>query len=364
MISYLIIIKDAFPVALGLDADMHNWIPEVVFLVVSLLVILPLSLQRDLSSLSFTSILSVVSVISLLGFVFWYAPLRQTVSENGGFFEVITTDPIKPSFILGMGIFSDAFACQHAAFVLSGSLHKLTPQRWGLTSSVGIGFTCMMFLSMGVVGFFGFYGETDSDILNNFDSSGIFGRTARLFLGISICFTYPVEAFVCRHVLSQVMYGEAEKERLEYLKADNKQQRCKMTLLVFCLTMVPGLLLHDLSIVLALTGIIGMTTMAYIGPGLIYLGIFGDEFLHVVSTAFTKSLRIFHAGECVGLPSACSTRSPEEKLLRLNTGRQENKRIDRFLEIQLHRSSSTSTSPSFNYKWVKGNLVNTWEDSL
>lgn len=364
MVSYLIIIKDALPVALGLDADLHQWIPELVLLVVSLLVILPLSLQRDLSSLSFTSILSVLSVISLLGFVFWYSPVRQTISKNGGLFEVIATDSVKPSFIMGVGIFGDAFACQHAAFVLSGSLNKLTPQRWGFTSAAGIGFTCMLFLSMGVVGFFGFYDETDSDILNNFDSNGIFGRAARLLLAVSMCLTYPVEAFVCRHVLTQVIYGEEEKERLEYLKADNKQQRCKMTLLVFCVTMVAGLILHDLGLILAFTGIIGMTTMAYIGPGLIYLGIFGDEFLHIVSAAFTKSVRIFHVGQCVGLPSPCSTMSTTEKPRCLNARRQENKRIDRFLEIQLHRKSSMSTASSFNYKWIKGNLVNTWEDSL
>jgi len=172
----------------------------------------------------------------------------------------------------------------------------------------------MLFLSMGVVGFFGFYDETDSDILNNFDSNGIFGRAARLLLAVSMCFTYPVEAFVCRHVLTQVIYGEEEKERLEYLKADNKQQRCKMTLLVFCVTMV--------------------------------------------------AVRIFHVGQCVGLPSPCSTMSTTEKPRCLNARRQENKRIDRFLEIQLHRKSSMSTASSFNYKWIKGNLVNTWEDSL
>jgi sodium-coupled neutral amino acid transporter 11 len=333
-------------------------------LVVALLAILPLSLQRDLSSLSFTSILSVLSVISLLGFVTWYSPVAQTVSENGGYFEVITTDIIKPSFIMGMGIFGDAFACQHAAFVLSGSLHKLTPQRWGFASAFGIGFTCIMFLCMGVVGFFGFYNETDSDILNNFDSNGYFGKAARLLLAVSMCFTYPIEAFVCRHVLTQIVYGEVEKERLEYLKADNKLQRRNMTLLVFSATMVAGLILDDLGIILALTGIVGVTTMAYIGPGLIYLGIFGDEFLHVVSEAFANTLRIFHEGQCVSSSSLSSTLSPDEKLRCLNANRQGITRIDRFLEIQLHQNSSKSTSPSFFYRWVKGNLVNTWEDSM
>ncbi len=363
--------------ALGLAVHTHEWIPELVLLVVALAVILPLSLQRDLAALSFTSVLSVVSVISLLGFVMWYSPISRTVAENGGYLEMIRTDMLKPSFLMGMGIFSDGFACQHAAFVLSGSLNKLTRRRWSIVSASGIGFTCVMFICMGVVGFFGFYDETESDILNNFDAGGFFGRAARFLLAVSMCLTYPIEAFVCRHVLTQIIYGETEEENREYLQADNRQQRQRMTFLVFVISMIPGLILDDLGIILALTGTIGATSMAYIGPGLIYLGVFGEEFLYVVSRAFANVVTIFHRGKCVD----CTSDSPNNNSAntsmmmyeddnsfvaprQLNDQRRTFTRIDHFLEIQLRQNSSGSASPSFYYRWVKGNLVSGWGDNM
>jgi amino acid permease len=380
LVSFLIIIKDTLPVALGLAVHDHEWIPKLVLFFVALVVILPLSLQRDLAALSFTSVLSVVSVISLLGFVIWYSPMSRTVAENGGYWEMITTDMIKPSFLMGMGIFSDGFACQHAAFVLSGSLHKLTRRRWSIVSASGIGFTCIMFICMGVVGFFGFYDETESDILNNFDAGGFFGRAARFLLAVSMCLAYPIEAFVCRHVLTQIIYGEAEEENREYLQSDNRQQRQRMTLLVFSITMIPGLILDDLGIILALTGTIGATSMAYIGPGLIYLGVFGEEFLYVVSRAFADVVTIFHRGKCVDCtsdsPSSSNTNNTSIMAMyedddnsfaaprQLNDQRRNFTRIDHFLEIQLRQNSSGSTSPSFYYRWVKGNLVSGWVDNM
>ena len=57
----------------------------------------------------------------------------------------------------------------------------------------------------------------------------------------------------------------------------------KMTIAAFILTMIPALMLDDLGIVMALTGCLGASSIAYIAPGLIYLGLYGDTFLRIVS---------------------------------------------------------------------------------
>jgi hypothetical protein len=153
-----------------------------------------------------------------------------------------------------------------------------------------------------------------------------------------------------------------------------------MTLLVFSITMIPGLILDDLGIILALTGTIGATSMAYIGPGLIYLGVFGEEFLYVVSRAFADVVTIFHRGKCVDCtsdsPSSSNTNNTSIMAMyedddnsfaaprQLNDQRRNFTRIDHFLEIQLRQNSSGSTSPSFYYRWVKGNLVSGWVDNM
>ena len=45
------------------------------------------------------------------------------------------------------------------------------------------------------------------------------------------------------------------------------------------MTLIPALIVNDLGPVLSLTGSLGASCIAYIGPGLVYLGINGDEFL-------------------------------------------------------------------------------------
>lgn len=279
MICFLIIIKDTLPTVLGIYEPLHR---DGILFLAGVFVVLPLSLQRDMASLSFTSLLSIISVMTLLGFVAWYAPVNEAVMKSGGFWAVILKDPLKPTVIMSIGILSDGFACQHAAFVFSSSLINLTRNRWAKVTKSGIGLVGVTFCIIAVIGCLSFQDNTRSDILNNFSTQGLFGNAARSLLAITMCFTYPIECFVCRHVLTHIIYG-IDSEVPENNTPDLLKTLRKMTFAVFILTMIPALLLDDLGIVLALTGCLGASSIAYIAPGLIYLGLYGGNFLRIVS---------------------------------------------------------------------------------
>jgi len=75
---------------------------------------------------------------------------------------------------------------------------------------------------------------------------------------------------VARHIIGQVFFnGDMEKTRCRLL--------CSFALVV--LALVPALAVDNLGIVLSLTGAVGASAIAYIAPGLIYLGVNGEEFL-------------------------------------------------------------------------------------
>jgi sodium-coupled neutral amino acid transporter 11 len=225
--------------------------------------------------------------MTLLGFVAWYAPVNEAVMKSGGYWEVITKDPLKPTVVMAMAILSDGFACQHAAFVFSTSLSNLSRKRWATVTKGGIGLVGVTFCAIAVLGCLAFQDNTKSDILNNFSSRGIFGNAARCLLAITMCFTYPLDCFVCRHVLTHIIYG-IDSEIPENNTPDLLRTLRKVTVAVFILTMIPALILDDLGIVLALTGCLGASSIAYIAPGLIYLGLYGNDFLRIVS-GFPKS---------------------------------------------------------------------------
>jgi hypothetical protein len=134
----------------------------------------------------------------------------------------------------------------------------------------------------------GFLDETQGDILNNFNSDAFEANAGRGLLAVTMFFTYPMEAFVARHVLVKLIYnGDMDGEQVgpngetipEAKHFGFLGRREILTLAIYVATLIPALIVNDLGPVLSLTGSLGASCIAYIGPGLVYLGINGGDFL-------------------------------------------------------------------------------------
>mmetsp|Transcript_12689 Transcript_12689/g.35915 ORF Transcript_12689/g.35915 Transcript_12689/m.35915 type:complete len:615 (+) Transcript_12689:220-2064(+) len=301
MVAYLLIIKDTLPVVMGLvddgDASVGGfWEREVVMLVTSLLVVVPLSMQRDFSSLAFTSSISVGADIMLVGFVAAVAPIKKTVSAAGGLGSVIKNSIIDKGFFIGFGVLTVAMCCQHSAFIVASSLDNPTPRRWSIVSGVSLWISVICCLVLGVSGYLAFLDDTQGDVLNNFGVDTNSANAARSLLALTMFFTYPMEAFVARHVLVQLLWkgdmdgyiadtvvnAETGEETTSQRKAkccNILNRRHQVTFLIYILTLIPALIVDDLGPVLSITGAVGGCCLAYIGPGLVYLGVHGEDFL-------------------------------------------------------------------------------------
>jgi len=302
MVAYLLIIKDTLPVLWGLvddgDASVGGFVQrELVMLVTSLLVVVPLSMQRDFSSLSFTSTISVAADLLLVVFVTVYAPIGESITNNGGLGNIVKNSIVHRGFFIGFGVLTVAMCCQHSAFIVASSLHNPTPKRWSVVTAVSLSISVVCCLVLGVAGYLGFLEETSGDVLNNFGVDTASANVARALLALTMFFTYPMEAFVARHVLVQLFWkgdldgyifettidpetGEEtvvrRKSKMCYNCLNRRQQ---VTLLIYLMTLAPALVIDDLGPVLSITGAIGGCSLAYIGPGLAYLGVHGEDFL-------------------------------------------------------------------------------------
>lgn len=305
MVAYLLIIKDTLPVVLGLvddgDASVGGfWEREMVMIVTSLLVVVPLSMQRDFSSLAFTSSISVAADVLLVVFVAAFAPIQESVSEAGGLGEVLKNSIIEKGFFIGFGVLTVAMCCQHSAFIVASSMENPTPRRWSIVTAVSLSVSVVCCLVLGVSGYLGFLDDTQGDVLNNFGVDTVSANTARALLALTMFFTYPMEAFVARHVLVQLLWkGDMDgyivdtvvhAETGEETTSQRKTRCCyvlnrrhQVTLLVYLMTLVPALIVDDLGPVLSITGAIGGCSLAYIGPGLAYLGVHGEDFLQCLA---------------------------------------------------------------------------------
>lgn len=219
MVAYLLIIKDTLPVVLGLnggddgnDGSNSSFVErELVMLVTSLVIVVPLSMARDFSTLAFTSFLSVLADLFLVVFVAVMAPVEESVRNAGGIGAVLKgsgNEGGNGGFFIGFGVLTIAMTCQHSAFIVSGSMERLTSARWGLVTCRSLSASAVLCLVLGITGYLGFLGETKGDVLNNFSPDGTGGaNVARALLAFTMFFTYPMEAFVARHVLVQLLYG-------------------------------------------------------------------------------------------------------------------------------------------------------------
>ncbi|KAL7559436.1 hypothetical protein ACA910_009996 [Epithemia clementina (nom. ined.)] len=290
MVAYLLVIKDNVPAVLGLaDAGRGSFLEaEVTMIVTSFIIILPLSMMRDMATLAKTSLLSVLADVFLTGFVIAYSPVKSTVSEAGGFGRVLKENWINRDVFIGLGIISFAMACQHSAFIVSNSLKDHNAERWATVTFRSVSAATFLCLLLGMTGYLGFLDETEGDILVNFDSDSIVANAGRVLLSITMFFTYPMEAFVARHVLVALFYnGDMDGVTIgpngDVVPLPKVMgvlgRRHIITLVIYVATLIPALIVNDLGPVLSITGSLGASCIAYVASGALYLGINGEEFL-------------------------------------------------------------------------------------
>ena len=286
MLSYLMIVKDSFSGMLGMEEQ-----KRAILLVISLGIMVPLSSQRDMADLAWTSRLSVFIDTAMVGIVVYNAPFLQSLEEVGGFSNLVVDDAIHwDTLFVGLGVLSFAFVCQHSAFIIAGSLEKPTTIRWAKVTRLALCFCAILATTCGVTGYVGYLDATDGNILNNL-GNGWSANMARGMLGCTMLFVYPLESFVARHVCVILFFaGRRAHEGEDSTILNRRDRRVGLTVLLYLCAVVPASIFEDLGPVLAITGAIGGSSLSYLMPGMVYLGIHGGRFLELVQNSWLGSL--------------------------------------------------------------------------
>ena len=288
MVAYLLIIKDTVPVVIGISPD-DKAMKQLAMAVTSLAVILPLSLMRDMASLSATSLLSVLADVVLLIFMCIYAPVTESVQAEGGFWSILKEYAFENHFFIGLGIISLSMTCHPLALMISESLEVKTPSKWSSVAHYSLNVAWLLCSIVGIVGLLAYMDDVQANVLNNFETGSIAANGSRGLVAITMIFTYPMQCFVARHAIAKVFFN-GDSEGAFVTSVDGSQvanqkflgcigRRFILTVSIYAATLVPALIFDDLGPVLSITGAVGGSCLAYIGPGLIYLGAHGASFL-------------------------------------------------------------------------------------
>ncbi|CAK6954118.1 putative sodium-coupled neutral amino acid transporter 11 [Scomber scombrus] len=228
-----------------------------VILLSTLLFTLPLSLYRNIEKLGKVSFLSMVLTFIILIIVIIRAATfgpQIPPTENAWAFA-------KWNAIQAVGVMSFAFICHHNSFLIYGSLEQPTLTNWSRVTHISVGSALIISAVFAVAGYATFTGYTQGDIFENYCRNDNLATFGRFCFGLSIITTFPLECFVTREVVSNVLC----------CRDLSKAQHVAITLLIVAVCTSISLAYDCLGIVLELNGVLCATPLIFIIPSACYL---------------------------------------------------------------------------------------------
>ena len=258
---------------------------RIIMSVSSFLVILPLSMQRDMANLEKTSSLNVVLNICLVALVVGFSPVRESVEAEGGIVHMIKSEQFLDlsTFFVGFGVCSFAFVCQDSSFIIAGSMKTPSKQRWKKVANGAMLTCCTLELIMGVVAYLAYQHNTMGNVLNNMNANHWSGLVSRAMLATTMFFAYPMNLYVARHACVVLFFeGIDAHDGDDHSVLKRRDRRIILTFVLYSLSLIPAILMDSTGKILAVTGAFAGSCLAYIVPGLTYLAIHSDEFIELI----------------------------------------------------------------------------------
>uniref|UniRef100_A0A6Q2YLW9 Amino acid transporter transmembrane domain-containing protein n=1 Tax=Esox lucius TaxID=8010 RepID=A0A6Q2YLW9_ESOLU len=291
MSSYLFIVKYELPLViqafLGLQSNTGEWFlnGNYLILVVSVFIILPLALMRQLGYLGYTSGFSLTCMVFFLGSVIYKkfnipCPLEPYGSNHT---TIIPTNSVEDEQCQGkmftvnhetvytIPILAFAFVCHPEVLPIYTELKNATKRRMQGIANVSIMAMFVMYLLTATFGYLTFYVSTESELLHTYskvDPLDTLILCVRVAVLVAVTLTVPVVLFPIRRAILQLLFPEKPFHWARHIS------------IALCLLIVVNVLVILVPNIRDIFGIIGATTapsLIFILPGLFYIRIVPTE---------------------------------------------------------------------------------------
>lgn len=283
--AFCVIIGDTIPHVLKLflpetsyaHGTFIGWLlsRNVIIVLFTTCISYPLSLNRDISKLAKASGfalfgMTIIVVITLFRGPFADPSLKASLLKNEWL--------INKNIFQGISVISFALVCHHNTLFIFNSMRNATIEKFSKLTHIACGVSMCFCLLMGIPGLLNFGHNVKGNILNNFKANDFWINIARFCFGLNMLTTFPLEVFVVRDVLRDVVvaYSNGRTEANANMELTNKQHYIITTFLVFS-SMSVSLFTCNLGMILELIGATSASLMAYIIPPLCYLKLCWDD---------------------------------------------------------------------------------------
>eukprot|EP00035_Acanthoeca_spectabilis_P025306 m.457829 g.457829 ORF g.457829 m.457829 type:complete len:484 (+) comp21356_c0_seq1:80-1531(+) len=269
MTSYLIIIGDMMGPLIGFwmggtnDDYCSIYARRQFPITVSLLIVVPLTMLRNIDSLRYTSGIAVCAVLYLLMVVVFKS--GESISENSGMDNMKPHDffNFSEKIFRAVPIMTLAFTCHMNVMPILTGLKHPTKRRvrqvtWGAIT------TCqVLYIVIGLFGFLTFYTNDgiEGNVLLNYDVDLTEIIIGRLAVTLVVIFSFPVLAHPCIGSVEELLFPG---------RTFSYKRRAVEVVFVVGSTFTIAFFVADVSLVLGIAGSTGSTLVGFILPGLFY----------------------------------------------------------------------------------------------
>ncbi|XP_036435175.1 sodium-coupled neutral amino acid transporter 3 [Colossoma macropomum] len=289
MSSYLFIVKIELPFVIeGLlgqtEKSSGEWYlnGNYLIIIVSLGVILPLALMRQLGYLGYTSGFSLSCMVFFLISVIY----KKFVMECPVFSGNSTHLPMSPVYSSGndtctaklatltpqaaytIPILAFAFVCHPEVLPIYTELKKPTKKRMQNVANISIMAMFVMYLLTAIFGYLTFYGKVGEELLKSYSTTDTLMLCVRFAVLVAVTLTVPVVLFPIRRAVLQLLFPEKPFHWARHI------------LIAFCLLFLVNLLVIFVPNIRDIFGVIGATSapsLIFILPGIFYVRIVPEE---------------------------------------------------------------------------------------
>lgn len=261
------------------DTSIIGWMfgRNVIITIFTACISYPLSLNRDISKLAKASGFALLGMLIIVVVTVVRGPmadssLKSSLSKGEWFFSV--------NIFQGISVISFALVCHHNTIFIYNSLKDATVGKFAKLTHWACGISMCFCLLMGLSGLLNFGDNTKGNVLNNFKSDDTWINIARFCFGLNMLTTFPLELFVVRDVLKDIVLASKSDPESNgstaHLELSDRQHFIITTVLVFS-SMSVALFTCNLGMILELIGATSASLMAYIIPPLCYLKLSYDR---------------------------------------------------------------------------------------